>query len=72
LVHEGIPSCPTCRQCPEHSACGGGYLPHRYSHSNAFNNPSVWCADIKKLLQHIRLKTGLGHVVRDSSPLVPA
>jgi uncharacterized protein len=62
LVHEGIPSCTTCRRCPEHRVCGGGYLPHRYSRLSAFDNPSVWCSDIMKLLRHIRRKTGIEHV----------
>ena len=32
----------------------GGYLPHRYSRENGFDNPSVWCADILKLFSLIR------------------
>ena len=33
---------------------GGGHLPHRYSRANGFDNPSVWCADILKVIAHIR------------------
>ncbi|MGB8521609.1 MAG: radical SAM protein [Candidatus Acidiferrales bacterium] len=54
LVHHGIPVSPICEQCPERKVCGGGYLPHRYSRATGFNNPSVWCADILKLLAHMQ------------------
>ena len=53
-VHEGIPLGAQCRACPECQICGGGYLPHRYARANGFDNPSVWCLDILKLLTHIR------------------
>jgi uncharacterized protein len=50
LVHEGMPLSATCQACPENRICGGGYLPHRYASKNGFDNPSVWCKDILKLL----------------------
>jgi uncharacterized protein len=53
-VHEGFPLSPICEACHEKAICGGGYLPHRYSRARGFDNPSVWCADILKLLAHIR------------------
>ena len=43
-----------CRPCEEAKTCAGGYFPHRYSRQNAFDNPSVWCADILKLFRHVR------------------
>lgn len=43
-----------CRTCQERDTCGGGYLPHRWSSSRLFNNPSVWCQDLLKLFNHIR------------------
>lgn len=58
LVHQavevGIPLPTACHGCPEQETCAGGYLPHRYSRANGFDNPSVWCADILKLLSHMR------------------
>lgn len=54
VVHEGIPLSAVCEACSEREICGGGYLPHRYSRDKGFNNPSVWCKDILKLLAHIR------------------
>jgi uncharacterized protein len=49
-VHKGFPLPAACRACPEQAICGGGYLPHRYARATGFDNPSVWCADILKLL----------------------
>lgn len=48
---------PVCQACPERVVCGGGYIPHRYSSANGFANPSAWCADILKLVGHIRSTT---------------
>lgn len=45
--------CQTCRECSLVEVCGGGYLPHRYSKTNGFLNPSVYCADLQKLIIHI-------------------
>ena len=58
-IFEGMPLSKTCRACPECDTCGGGYLPHRYSSVNGFDNPSVWCADLLKLFTHIRLRMGV-------------
>lgn len=43
-----------CLACPVQEICGGGYLPHRYSSINGFNNPSVYCNDLLKLITHIQ------------------
>ncbi|HEX3642550.1 MAG TPA: hypothetical protein VHV10_14765, partial [Ktedonobacteraceae bacterium] len=34
-------------------ACGGGYLPHRWSQEKRYDNPSVYCADLKEIFSHI-------------------
>lgn len=54
IVHEGIPMCATCDACRERATCSGGYLPHRYSSSNGFDNPSIWCQDLLALFAHVR------------------
>ncbi len=54
IVHEGIPMCATCDACRERATCGGGYLPHRYSHANGFDNPSIWCEDLLTLFAYVR------------------
>lgn len=45
--------CSTCRECPVVEVCGGGLYAHRYSSANGFDNPSVHCADLLKLITHI-------------------
>ena len=54
VVLDGVPLSRTCQACPERDVCAGGYLPHRYSRSNGFNNASIWCRDLLKLIGHIR------------------
>lgn len=55
-IYEGFPLSPACQRCSERDICGGGYLPHRYSHVNGFDNPSAWCADILKLFGHVQAR----------------
>lgn len=50
--------CATCRTCPVVRVCGGGLYAHRYSPGNGFDNPSVYCADLKALISQM-----LGHAV---------
>jgi uncharacterized protein len=42
--------CATCRACPVVNVCGGGLYAHRYRPGNGFDNPSVYCADLKALI----------------------
>jgi uncharacterized protein len=42
-----------CRACPVMRICGGGLYPHRYRPGEGFRNPSVYCADLKRLIAHI-------------------
>ena len=44
----------TCRQCPVVTSCGGGLYAHRYRSDTGFDNPSVYCADLEKIITHIR------------------
>ncbi|MFC4071855.1 FxsB family cyclophane-forming radical SAM/SPASM peptide maturase [Actinoplanes subglobosus] len=43
----------TCRRCPVHSVCGGGHYAHRYLAGEGFRNPSVYCADMRRLIDHV-------------------
>jgi uncharacterized protein len=43
-----------CRQCAVVSSCGGGLYAHRYKAANGFDNPSVYCADLKKIITHVQ------------------
>jgi uncharacterized protein len=58
-IFEGMPIAQACRSCIEGETCRGGYLPHRYSSTRGFDNPSVWCADLLKLFAHLRNRMGV-------------
>lgn len=47
------PSSTICRDCPELKICGGGMTLHRWRDDNEYDNPSVYCADQKLLIEHI-------------------
>ena len=63
--------CEKCRQCRFMNACGGGYLPHRFSKKNGYDNPSVYCDDLYAIYQHIQsvLETNLYIIRPDREPL---
>jgi uncharacterized protein len=42
-----------CQRCPIVRVCGGGYYPHRYRAGAGFRNPSVYCPDLTRLIDHI-------------------
>jgi uncharacterized protein len=44
---------PICQSCPVLSVCGGGLYPHRYRSGSGFANPSVYSADLKRLINHV-------------------
>lgn len=43
----------TCRSCPLLTVCGGGHYAHRYRAGHGFINPSVYCADLDRLIRHV-------------------
>jgi uncharacterized protein len=43
-----------CRRCPVVTSCGGGLYAHRYRTGSGFQNPSVYCADLEKIITHVR------------------
>jgi uncharacterized protein len=43
-----------CRECPVVTSCGGGLYAHRYRSGTGFANPSVYCADLLKLITNVR------------------
>jgi uncharacterized protein len=47
-------ACSGCLSCPYFAACGGGYLPHRYSAETGFQRESVYCEDLKILFDRVR------------------
>ncbi len=40
----------TCRACPVVAQCGGGLYAHRYRPGQGFDNPSVYCDDLRALI----------------------
>lgn len=42
-----------CRSCDVVGICGGGMYTHRFSRTNGFRTPSVYCDDLKKLIGRI-------------------
>ena len=50
--------CEICQACPVVTSCGGGLYAHRYRTPAGFANPSVYCADLLKLISHVRSRTG--------------
>lgn len=45
---------PECLACPVVDVCGAGLYAHRYRAGAGFKNPSVYCADLRALIEHIR------------------
>jgi uncharacterized protein len=57
---------PACRSCPVMRVCGGGSYAHRYREGSGFRHPSVYCADLERLIRHIA--TRLAAAVPPLSP----
>jgi uncharacterized protein len=49
-----IKLCEKCLHCKFMSACGGGYLPHRFSKKNGYDNPSVYCDDLYSMFENMQ------------------
>ncbi|TMR12163.1 FxsB family radical SAM/SPASM domain protein [Nonomuraea turkmeniaca] len=57
----------TCQECPIVASCGGGLYTHRFR-AGSFDHPSVFCADLFKLVSHINDQTKISpHTVSFSS-----
>lgn len=46
--------CEKCLNCPVYDVCGGGFLGNRYSNDNGFDNPTIYCHDIIKLVTFLQ------------------
>lgn len=58
-----------CRACPLVSVCGGGHYAHRYRVGHGFANPSVYCADLQRLIRHVAARLA---EAADTTRAVPA
>jgi uncharacterized protein len=54
----------TCRTCPVVESCGGGLYAHRYSATRGFDNPSVFCDDLRAFVE------GVAERVEERAPVV--
>jgi uncharacterized protein len=70
--------CPTCRACPVVRQCGGGLFAHRYRGPAAgsgdpggFDNPSVYCSDLKTLIHGINRHPHRGQTRPATAPTAP-
>jgi uncharacterized protein len=61
---------PRCQACPVMRVCGGGLYPHRYQSGTGFRNPSVYCADLLRLITHVsdRVSRDLNRITTARSP----
>jgi uncharacterized protein len=48
------PTADACLSCPLLSVCGGGMLAHRWSAERGYDNPTVFCADQKRLIARLQ------------------
>ena len=57
-----------CRRCHVVTSCGGGLYAHRYRTGSGFQNPSVYCADLEKIITHVRQAEGRrrGHFIPET------
>lgn len=52
--HASLNLSDKCNKCQFFGACGAGYLPHRFSKQNGFDNPSVYCADLYSMMSYMQ------------------
>ncbi|WP_406076983.1 FxsB family cyclophane-forming radical SAM/SPASM peptide maturase [Micromonospora sp. NBC_00858] len=58
----------TCRSCPVVDRCGGGLYAHRWRTGSGFDNPSVYCADLRGLIDTVAAYPPPGHAAHPASP----
>jgi uncharacterized protein len=46
--------CEKCLNCPVYDCCGGGFLGNRFANSNGFDNPTIYCRDIIRLVSFVQ------------------
>ncbi|MDF5752619.1 FxsB family cyclophane-forming radical SAM/SPASM peptide maturase [Spongiactinospora sp. TRM90649] len=59
---------PACASCPVGEICGGGLYAHRYRSGSGFHNPSVYCADLLRLVRHVgnTVQAGLSDLTKEA------
>jgi uncharacterized protein len=71
LGDSGGEASPTCRSCSVFETCGGGLYAHRYRPGTGFANPSVYCHDLRRLIEHVdgRLRRDLARLPSGRAPV---
>ncbi|MEE1757252.1 FxsB family radical SAM/SPASM domain protein [Streptomyces sp. SP18CS02] len=60
-----------CRSCALLEVCGGGNYAHRYAPGTGFLHPSVYCADLERLVRHMADRLCEMEDIRHCSPTAP-
>ncbi|MGA9582286.1 MAG: cyclophane-forming radical SAM/SPASM peptide maturase YhhB [Allosphingosinicella sp.] len=66
LTKEGLSA--TCRGCEVVDICGGGSVPHRFG-GEGFENPTIYCGEMKALIAHVRMRLEGGLAVAAAAPV---
>ncbi len=43
-----------CLNCPVFDVCGGGFIGNRFANNNGFDNPTIYCRDMVRLITFLR------------------
>ena len=57
-IESQLPQSAQYRQCPILYVCGGGMTLHRWHNETRYDNPSVYCADQKHLVERMQSLVG--------------
>lgn len=66
LTKEGLSA--TCRGCEVVDICGGGSVPHRFG-GEGFENPTIYCGEMKALIAHVRMRLEGGLAAAAAPPV---
>lgn len=66
LTKEGLSA--TCRGCEVVDICGGGSVPHRFG-DDGFENPTIYCGEMKALIAHVRMRLEGGLAAVAATPV---
>ena len=58
----------TCRGCEVVDICGGGSVPHRFG-GEGFDNPTIYCGEMKALITHVRMRLEGGLAAAVAAPV---
>jgi uncharacterized protein len=65
LIKSGL--CDQCQSCEVVDICGGGSVPHRFD-GGGFDNPTIYCREMKALITHVRTRLQESFGVAEEAP----